>query len=475
MKKPGHFVRLLGRNLLIGLRAALFLRVRWERVAASWLLIAALMLLTLTPSLIAQLIEVGPNGQFYGYGLPGALFTFTSLFLLAVLAAKLLDGDRLVAPLIVVLVCASIAIDILTYALFAVLIRFDPFVFERAPNLAYLRGNWLALACAVVLLRLGTRPRGRRWMVSILTGLLAGLSVNLIWQDRTLWDVAYDDETFAAEADRFAVISDEVIYQQPKLLAERLATLRPGTDDSDDLYFLGIAGYGSERVFVREVRSVGRIMRRFAEPAHSLLLINSFETLQSEPIASLTSIREALTRIGEVMDRDNDVLFVYLTSHGSENHRFSLQLPPLRIADLEPTTLRQALDDAGIAWRVVVISACYSGGFIDALADERTLVITAAASDRTSFGCSDENDYTYFGRAYFEEALSRTDSFIEAFELAKASVTERETREGFTPSNPQISVGGAIAAKLAMLAPAAPQAATASTDRPRSPPSPQHR
>ena len=57
---------------------------------------------------------------------------------------------------------------------------------------------------------------------------------------------------------------------------------------------------------------------------------------------------------------------------------------------------------------VIVISACYSGGFIDALKDERTLVMTAARADRTSFGCSDDSDFTYFGRALFAEALLQT-------------------------------------------------------------------
>ena len=244
-------------------------------------------------------------------------------------------------------------------------------------------------------------------------------------------------------------------------VAARIVAVRSGgATGRSDLYFLGVAGYGSQRVFLRELRSVNQVMLRFAEATRSMLLINSTDTLESDPIASVTSIRQALRRIGQVMDRDEDVLFLYLTSHGSEQHRLSLQLPPIKLDDLDPATLRQALDDADISWRVIVISACYSGGFIDALANDRTLVITAAAKDRTSFGCSDENDYTYFGRAYFEQALNNTDSFVDAFALATAHVAEREQAEQITPSQPQISLGREIAAKLATLPPPKPVVAT---------------
>jgi hypothetical protein len=87
---------------------------------------------------------------------------------------------------------------------------------------------------------------------------------------------------------------------------------------------------------------------------------------------------------------------------------------------------------------VVVISACYSGGFIPLLQDDMTLVMTAARTDRVSFGCSEDNDFTYFGRALFAEALNETDDLQRAFELAKAKVAEREQADGFEASEPQI-------------------------------------
>lgn len=144
------------------------------------------------------------------------------------------------------------------------------------------------------------------------------------------------------------------------------------------------------------------------------------------------------------MDRHRDILFLYLTSHGSRNARFSLWLPDVPMTDLDGATLESILNESGIENQVVVISACFSGGFIGPLQDDHRLIITAAASDRTSFGCSNEADYTYFGRAYFHDALDVTHSFIAAFDYAAKLVYQRETAAEFIPSRPQISAGPAI-------------------------------
>ena len=88
--------------------------------------------------------------------------------------------------------------------------------------------------------------------------------------------------------------------------------------------------------------------------------------------------------------------------------------------------------------KIIVISSCYSGGFIPALKDERTLIITASRADRVSFGCSEEANFTYFGDALFTQALNQTDDLEHAFKLAKATVAERELADSFEASEPQM-------------------------------------
>jgi hypothetical protein len=148
------------------------------------------------------------------------------------------------------------------------------------------------------------------------------------------------------------------------------------------------------------------------------------------------------------MNADEDVLVLYITAHGDREHRLSAWQPPLELVPLTPTALARMLHDSGIKWRVVVVSACYSGGFVEPLRDDNTIVITAAAPDRTSFGCEAGRDFTYFGEAFFRDALTKTTSFTQAFEIARQIVTQREAAERLPASLPQISVGRSIGALL---------------------------
>lgn len=181
------------------------------------------------------------------------------------------------------------------------------------------------------------------------------------------------------------------------------------------------------------------------------MLINNRSTVEELPLASASNLHRALGDIARRIDRDEDMLFVFLTSHGSRDHVLSTSFWPLALNGLSAAKLKEILDLSGIKWRILVISACYSGGFIDVLKDENTLIMTAARADRNSFGCSNLNDFTYFGRAYFGERLREGFSFVEAFYDARDSIAERERREGLTPSQPQIHLGSAIEPKLAAL------------------------
>ena len=100
----------------------------------------------------------------------------------------------------------------------------------------------------------------------------------------------------------------------------------------------------------------------------------------------------------------------------------------------------------GVRWRVISVSACYSGSWIAPLAGDGTLVMTAADAEHTSYGCGRKSELTFFGRAMYEEALRKTWSFTEAHAFARKviEVREREAgkRDGY--SNPQISEGAGI-------------------------------
>ncbi|MES3020318.1 MAG: C13 family peptidase [Pseudomonadota bacterium] len=231
----------------------------------------------------------------------------------------------------------------------------------------------------------------------------------------------------AGEQAKAAANVETAVYTQRALLDKALAALLPEQPGAIDMYLLAVGGDGSQEVFRRETDFVrGQFERDYGTGGRSLVLVNSRNTLATAPLATVSSIGESLAALGARMDKDNDILFLFLTSHGSPGHELTLQPPGIEVRQLAARELGRQLRESGIRWKVVLVSACYAGGFIDHLKDEHTLVITAARRDRTSFGCADQNDFTYFGRAYFKEALPQSASFTEAFEKARALVRKWE-------------------------------------------------
>jgi hypothetical protein len=151
------------------------------------------------------------------------------------------------------------------------------------------------------------------------------------------------------------------------------------------------------------------------------------------------------------MNRDADTLFLFLTSHGRKD-LFAVEMPGFAFDGLTPAALKAMLDRAGLKNRVVVVSACHSGSFIPTLADATTLVIAAAHADRTSFGCEDRREWTYFGDAFFNRALRTERSFERAFLLARRTIGRWERQERLVRSLPQMAGGEALKPRLEEIA-----------------------
>ena len=234
-------------------------------------------------------------------------------------------------------------------------------------------------------------------------------------------------------------ISEALLYGQEQRLSEALAELRSNNSEVAEMYTLGIAGFGAEEVFNREINYLEKMMNAgFSKPEHSIYLSNTRRDISSRPMATLTSVERSLEALSNVMDKDRDILFLYITSHGNEDKTIAINQPGFDLPYLTSKKLAELLEKTGIKHKVVVLSACYSGGFIEDLEDKNTLIITAAAADKTSFGCDDENQFTYFGQAFFQEALPESSSFEEAFNRAAALIEQWETERELEPSNPQM-------------------------------------
>ncbi|HTS21742.1 MAG TPA: C13 family peptidase [Casimicrobiaceae bacterium] len=440
-----------GRNLIAGLRLAFGLPVSLLSFRVSVRQMVLLAALGMLVGAANDFVRAGPGSSFSPHAVVYEGFEIAVLLLTAaVLSAWYRQPHlRLAVPVIVLASDPALGVANLILALPGN----QGFVFGYW--IQWL-GFWLLVAWIAVIywrsVAVALVPRQPRfWWRSLAGGLLLLIGVPIaIWADQP-WFVSNSPGTppLAASANP---ASEDVLIQQPQLLYDALSSLEDERPGITDLYFVGFAPYAGENVFRKDVEVARDLFDdRFDTDGRSVLLINNPDTMLDTPFATVSNLRATLSEIGDIIDPDEDVVMVYLSSHGTRDHRLSIEFPPLQLDALSPQALKEMLDDAGIKWRIIVVSACYSGGFIEPLKDDRTLIMTASAADRTSFGCGAESEATYFGDALFQQALRFEDSFLKAFEDAKKIIADRERSEKRKPSNPQVFVGRAMAAKLPKL------------------------
>lgn len=226
------------------------------------------------------------------------------------------------------------------------------------------------------------------------------------------------------------------LLAQGRLLDNALAAV-PASTPAVELYTLTLGGDGKQSVFLRESDYVANMLTTRFGAYGQIRLVNHRDHLVDRPMATRENLRRAAQTLAE-RSGPEDLVFIYLTSHGTAEHELVLDQPRMELADLPADELAAVLAPLKNRDKVIVISSCYSGGFIPALKDERTLIMTASRADRVSFGCSEEANFTYFGDALFAQALNQTDDLEQAFKLAKATVAERELADNFEASEPQI-------------------------------------
>ncbi|WP_339491689.1 C13 family peptidase [Pseudomonas sp. EA_15y_Pfl2_R67] len=226
------------------------------------------------------------------------------------------------------------------------------------------------------------------------------------------------------------------VLAQGRLLEDAQANI-PASTPAVELYSLTLGGDGKQSVFLRESDYVANMLASRFGAFGQIRLVNHRDHLGDRPMASRESLRRAAATLAE-RSGPEDLIFIYLTSHGTSEHELVLDQPRMELPDLPADELAVVLAPLKKRDKIVVISACYSGGFIPALKDERTLIMTASRADRVSFGCSEEANFTYFGDALFAQALNQTDNLEQAFKRAKAIVAEREQADNFEASEPQM-------------------------------------
>lgn len=229
------------------------------------------------------------------------------------------------------------------------------------------------------------------------------------------------------------------------------AQLMPQRPGVPDVYFIGFAGDSSQRVFERETKLVKSVIEvGFEASKRSIVLVN--RDSDSAPAATAQTLRKAIFDIAQVMDPNEDVLVLHITSHGSKKG-IHLSHRGRHLPDLSPNEVAQALQGTTLQYVVVVVSACHSGVFIDALQENSRAIFTAASSEHKSYGCDDQRTVTEFTQRFYLGNLRRSASFVDAFDAAQKLTTHEERAwPDALRSHPQQSVGPKARAILQQIA-----------------------
>jgi len=442
--RAGFLRGLLG-NLRAGFRLLTFRRVAASDFAISFEQLGALVILIGALLLAADWLSADDGSIFDAYGFYAwACYAVAGLAACA-LVARFRTGDARDTRSLLVVWLSSLPTFALVSAILLTLPLPDSVV-------------WIVVAAFWILL-MATSERaviavfGHRRLISTVLVTLAVIGVPYVFQlqfhlDPHLWYLP-DTEADAPDDNRDAGDAESLLFDQQNRIADAVDKIAPQRPGVVDTFFVGFAGDGEQRIFRNEALFAESVFaKKFGSGERSLELINDERDRDTYPLATVTGLRSALGLIGDRMNKDEDVLVLLLTSHGSHESGIYVKNGGLPLVDLQPEDVRSALDDAGIKWRVVIVSACYAGIFIEPLQSANTLVITAADADHTSFGCADDRELTYFGEAFLRDALPGAPSIEAAYEKAKNLIAARERAEKLTPSHPQLSAGDAIRRKL---------------------------
>ena len=217
----------------------------------------------------------------------------------------------------------------------------------------------------------------------------------------------------------------------------------------------GSRATAKKRVFAEEIKlAAQRVGENYGSSTRSVLLLNDRRDLTTWPLASQSSLRYALGEIARVMNRDEDVLFLALSSHGSRDATIDVsndrhgaagarRRARSRTCWTNPASSWQGDRGLGVLLRRVRPAAGRQSHHRDHGRREEPHLVRLLRTTR---------DLTYFGEAFYRDSLPRSTHLRAAFETAQQGnpPSARRTRS-VRPSQPQgllRAVDGGEAARI---------------------------
>ena len=249
------------------------------------------------------------------------------------------------------------------------------------------------------------------------------------------------------------------ILEQRRRLDRAIANLQTQRPGVIDAYVLTVA-LDSDKVFAREARESGRVLSaRYDGAGRTLTLAGPDGVRDDLPHGSIDALTVSLAAIAEKMDPNEDVLVLYSTSHGLDLG-LAYHYGDQGYGILSPAHFKNLLEELGIKRRILMLSACYAGVFVPELTSPDTAILTAAAGNRTSFGCEPDSEWTYFGDALINRALRQPQPLAAASQQANVTIAGWESRKRLLASLPQTVIGDGVNAWLPRLEARMPKVAS---------------
>lgn len=434
------FAAALGRNLAAGVRVAFFrpvARAAFRADLAQWVAIVV----------VSALVDIALDGlrakvgsAFSLDGLNGELFALGLLMITSgVLGALYRDAGTFITLPIVVL-AAFLPVQVV-HALPAIAAVAWPEHWGAWFDVVMLA--WMLAVCIRSMWVVSETPAERRLARAVVGGVLLSLPlwIGPLGGPSAGWWVG--DDTTAEDDDSPSPASEPVLAVQSALLDDALDALEDERSGVTDLYFVAFAPDARHEGFRAEVESAQHVLdERFGTVGRSLVLLNNRATVTVLPYATLTNLRRALQEIGAAIDPDDDVAMLYITGDSNADHAVEAVHPPLDLVDVAPEAVKQLLDNAGIRFRIVVVSTCAAGAWLEGLQDDDTAVLVSSAGETRADGCSGGDGPSPFAAALFDRVLRNADNLPTALTAVAAELG---------PAASRLWIGPAIAEHLTRL------------------------
>ena len=201
-----------------------------------------------------------------------------------------------------------------------------------------------------------------------------------------------------------------------------------------------VSGDDSIRNFDNSRDALGELFAAKGLAAENQHHLNSQFSLETKPPADQATLQALALSFTQLNIRpEQDACLFYVSSHGKQGD--GVYMKRVHDGQLTPAQLNTALNwTCGTAPTVVMVSACYSGQFIQPLHADNRIIMTAASAQRPSFGCSEAQEYTFWDGCVIDN-FERSSTWENLYTNVKQCIAQKEQQLGYPASQPQAYFG----------------------------------